>query len=72
MGVRVRERVCVCVREREIVRGESQRVRECVREREWVSEGEGERLSEGAGARECGEHQVRERARECVSRLEGV
>ena len=41
-------------------------------EREWVSEGEGERLSEGAGARECGEHQVRERARECVSRLEGV
>ena len=56
------------------MRGESQRVRECVREREWVSEGEGERLSEGAGARECGEHQVRERAREreSVSRLEGV
>ena len=42
----------------------------CEREREWVSEGEGERLSEGAGARECGEHQVRERER--VSRLEGV
>ena len=33
-------------------------------EREWVSEGEGERLSEGVGPRECGEHQVRERARE--------
>ena len=65
MGARVRERgcVCVCVSERDSV-GESQRVRECVREREWVSEGEGEILSEGAGAKECGEHEVRERARE--------
>jgi hypothetical protein len=34
----VRESVCVCVCEREIVRGESQRVRECVRESERVGE----------------------------------
>ena len=35
VGVRERERVCVCVCKwvREIVCGESQRVRECVRER---------------------------------------
>ena len=54
--------------------GESESEGVCAREREWVSEGEGERLSEGVGARECGEHQVRERARERerVSRLEGV
>ena len=54
----------MCERERDSAWGESESEGVCAREREWVSEGEGERLSEGAGAIECGEHQVRERARE--------